>query len=185
MGKIVGGDGRWGVVAIVFVIVPATKIVVLVVAAKIVIVIVAVMKKRGLTWCGGMMRQFSPWWHKKGQRDHQRNVIGDVSNDGEKAGEGKAGEVVRVTWFAGVGCVGVFVGVGGVEGRGIWSSVTGVTLQKKWEPGNKREKRTFSKLEKIQVNEKKYFVVLEINCFGREKLTLCRNYIVTQKRIVL
>ncbi len=38
---------------------------------------------------------------------------------------------MRVTWFAGVGCVGVFVGVGGVEGHGIWGSVTGVTLQKK------------------------------------------------------
>jgi hypothetical protein len=41
------------------------------------------------------------------------------------------GGVVRVTWFVGVGCVGVFVGVGGVEGRSIWGSVTGVTLQKK------------------------------------------------------
>jgi hypothetical protein len=30
-----------------------------------------------------------------------------------------------VTWFAGVGVVGVVVGVGGVEGRGIWGSVTG------------------------------------------------------------
>jgi hypothetical protein len=35
---------------------------------------------------------------------------------------------VRVTWFTGVGCVGVFVGVGGEEGRGIWGSVAGVTL---------------------------------------------------------
>ncbi len=36
-----------------------------------------------------------------------------------------------VAWFTGVGCVGVFVGVGGVEGHSIWGSVTGVTLQKK------------------------------------------------------
>ncbi len=43
----------------------------------------------------------------------------------------KGGGDVRVTWFAGVGCVGVFVGVGGMEGRGIWGSVTGVTLKKK------------------------------------------------------
>jgi hypothetical protein len=39
--------------------------------------------------------------------------------------------VGRVTWFAGVGCVGVFVGVGGVKGRSIWGSVAGVTLQNK------------------------------------------------------
>jgi hypothetical protein len=32
---------------------------------------------------------------------------------------------VRVTWFAGVDGVGVVVVVGGVEGRGIWGSVTG------------------------------------------------------------
>ncbi len=37
---------------------------------------------------------------------------------------------MRMTWFAGVGGVGVVVGVGGVEGRGIWGSVTGVTANK-------------------------------------------------------
>ncbi len=42
---------------------------------------------------------------------------------------------MRVTWFAGVGCVGVFIGVGGVEGCGIRGSVTGVTLQKKLRTG--------------------------------------------------
>ncbi len=30
-----------------------------------------------------------------------------------------------MTWFAGGGGVGVVVGVGGVEGRGIWGSVIG------------------------------------------------------------
>ena len=58
-------------------------------------------------------------------------MIGDVSNDGERVRRMKGCVCVRVTWFAGVGCVGVFVGVGGVEGHGIWGSVTGVTLQKK------------------------------------------------------
>ncbi len=58
-------------------------------------------------------------------------MIKDVRDDGERVGKNEGGWVVRVTCFAGVGCVGVFVGVGGVEGRDIWGSVTGVTLQKK------------------------------------------------------
>ncbi len=37
----------------------------------------------------------------------------------------KGGGDVKVTWFAGVGGVGVVVGVGGVEGHNIWGSVTG------------------------------------------------------------
>ena len=32
---------------------------------------------------------------------------------------------MRVTWFAKVGGVQFFVGVGNVEGRGIWGSLTG------------------------------------------------------------
>ncbi len=57
-------------------------------------------------------------------------MIRYVSNDGERVRRMKGGGVVRVTWFAGVGGGGGFVGEGGVEGRGIWGSVTGVTAKK-------------------------------------------------------
>jgi hypothetical protein len=52
-----------------------------------------------------------------------------MSDDGERVGRMKGCVCVRVTWFTGVGCVGIFVGVGGVEGHGIWRNVTCVTLQ--------------------------------------------------------
>jgi hypothetical protein len=48
-----------------------------------------------------------------------------------------------VTGFAGVGSVGFFVGVGGVEGCGIWGSVTGVTAKKSESP-KIREKKELS-----------------------------------------
>ncbi len=47
---------------------------------------------------------------------------------------------MRVTWFAGVGGVGVVVGVDGEEGRGIWGSVTGSENLKI------REKKDFLKI---------------------------------------
>jgi hypothetical protein len=59
---------------------------------------------------------------------------------------------VRVTWLAGVGGVGVVVGVGGVEGRSIWGSVTGS--------------------EKPKIREKKNILKIRNNISEQRKNTL-------------
>ncbi len=50
-----------------------------------------------------------------------------------------------------------------MDGRGIWGSVPGSENKK-----NKREKNFLKIRNIISERSKKYFVVLEINCFGRE-----------------
>ncbi len=65
--------------------------------------------------------------------------------------------------------MGVFIGVGGVEGHGIWGSVAGVTLQKKVRTQKKERKKNFLKIRNnISEQKKTCFVVLEMNYISRE-----------------
>ncbi len=71
---------------------------------------------------------------------------------------------------------GVVVGVGCVDGCSIWGSVTGSENLKI------REKQELSQnWKQYKWTKKKYFIVLEINCFGRENW-LCVGIILLHKR---
>ncbi len=77
--------GGGGIVTVVIVVDAAAKIIVVVDATKIVVVVVAVMKKKGAYLVPRNDETPFPVMARKGQHDCQRNVIGDVSDDG---GEG-------------------------------------------------------------------------------------------------